>query len=238
MKRMLVISDIHGELEKFERLLEAVRYRPEEDQLILLGDYVDRGPNARGVIEKVIALKEAGALVLKGNHEDLMIKALTTEEERAWKRWAQINGGDMTLRSYGFTEANFAVDENAETFVKPTLQSEILSQHLAFITNLEHYIETDDYIFVHAGVQPGTPISETDPHTLMWIRDEFHTGYSDKKMVVFGHTSTDTLHGDTENFNVYFGVNRIIGIDGGAVYGGQLNALELPSQQVYMVKEV
>lgn len=236
MERMLVISDIHGELEKFDGLLAAVGYNPEKDQLILLGDYVDRGPNARGVIEKVIALKEAGALVLKGNHEDLMIKALTTQEERAWKRWAQINGGDMTLRSYGFTEADFAVDENAETFIQPTLQSEILTQHLAFITNLETYIETEDYIFVHAGVQPGTPVSETDPHTLMWIRDEFHTGYSGHKIVVFGHTSTETLHGDPDNFHVYFGMNRIIGIDGGAVYGGQLNCLELPSQAVYMFK--
>lgn len=236
MERMLVISDIHGELEKFEGLLEVAGYDPAKDQLILLGDYVDRGPNAKGVIDKVIALKEAGALVLKGNHEDLMIKALMTEDERAWKRWAQMNGGDMTLRSYGFTEADFAVDEQAETFIKPTLQSEILTQHLAFITNLEHYMETDEYVFVHAGVQPGTPVSETDPHTLMWIRDEFHTGYSGKKIVIFGHTSTDTLYGDSDNFHVYFGVNRIIGIDGGAVYGGQLNCLELPSQAVYLFK--
>ncbi|MBP1960889.1 metallophosphoesterase family protein [Paenibacillus aceris] len=236
MKRMLVISDIHGELEKFEGLLAAAQYNPERDQLILLGDYVDRGPNAKGVIERVIALKEAGALVLKGNHEDLMIKALTTQEERAWKRWAQINGGDMTLKSYGFTEADFAVDESAETFIKPELQSDILMQHLAFISNLEHYIETDDYIFVHAGVQPGIPVSETDPYTLMWIRGDFHSGYTGKKIVVFGHSSTDTLHGDSDNYNVYFGVNRIIGIDGGAVYGGQLNCLELPSQVVYVLK--
>ncbi|MDR6551586.1 metallophosphoesterase family protein [Paenibacillus qinlingensis] len=236
MKRILVISDIHGELAKFEALLAAARYNSEQDQLILLGDYVDRGPDAKGVIERVMALKEAGARVLKGNHEDLMIKALTTQDERAWKRWAQINGGDMTLQSYGFTEADYALDENAESFTKPELQSDLLSEHLAFITQLEHYIETDDYIFVHAGVQPGVPVSETDPFTLMWIRGEFHTGYSGEKIVVFGHSSTDTLHGDSDNYHVYFGVNRIIGIDGGAVYGGQLNCLELPSQVVYNVK--
>jgi serine/threonine protein phosphatase 1 len=184
MKRILVISDIHGELAKFEALLAAAQYNSEQDQLILLGDYVDRGP----------------------------------------------------VQSYGFTEADYALDENAESFAKPELQSDIVSEHLAFITKLEHYIETDDYIFVHAGVQPGLPVSETDPFTLMWIRGEFHTGYSGEKIVVFGHSSTDTLHGDSDNYHVYFGVNRIIGIDGGAVYGGQLNCLELPSQVVYNVK--
>lgn len=70
----------------------------------------------------------------------------------------------------------------------------------------------------------------------MWIRDEFHNGYKGEKTVIFGHTETKTLHGDTENCNVYFGNNRIIGIDGGAVYGGQLNCLELPSRKVYSVK--
>jgi len=83
MKRTLVMSDIHGELEMFERLLSDVKYDPDQDQLILLGDYVDRGPNSRKVLDKVIELKAEGALVLKGNHEDLMIKALTTNEERA-----------------------------------------------------------------------------------------------------------------------------------------------------------
>ena len=234
MRRMLVISDVHGELERFEELLEKVEYNPKEDQLILLGDYVDRGLNAKEVIEKVMRLKEAGALVLKGNHEDMMIKALTTEEEKFWNHWVKRNGGDQTLHSYGFSERDIAVNE--EEFIRPQLHSEVLEQHLEFIKGLDHYIETDEYIFVHAGVQPITPVSETDAHTLMWIRNEFHNGYNGEKTVVFGHTETKILHGDNENFDVYFGENRIIGIDGGAVYGGQLNCLELPSQKVYSIK--
>ena len=78
-------------------------------------------------------------------------------------------------------------------------------------------------------------VSECEPYTLMWIRNEFHNGYSGEKVVVFGHTETKTFHGN-DNCNVYFGNNRIIGIDGGAVYGGQLNCLELPSKKVYVVK--
>ncbi|WP_163099493.1 metallophosphoesterase family protein [Peribacillus alkalitolerans] len=232
--RTLVISDIHGELDKFEQLLEKVIYNPEQDQLILLGDYIDRGPDSKGVIEKVISLKEAGARVLKGNHEDMMIKALTTDEERVWNRWVKLNGGNQTLCSYGYSENDFSTNE--EAFQKPLLHSETLERHLEFIQGLEHFIETDDYILVHGGVDPTIPVAETEPHTLMWIRGEFHNGYTGEKTVIFGHTETNTLHEDNTNCGVYFGNNRIIGIDGGAVYGGQLNCLELPSHKVFSVK--
>lgn len=234
MKRILVISDIHGEIEKFEQLLEEAQYDAKQDQLILLGDYVDRGLNARAVIEKVKELKEDGALVLKGNHEDMMIKALTTtDEERSWNHWVKRNGGDKTLYSYGFVEEDIMVNE--KDFRKPILQSRVLEEHVKFIQKLDHYIETEEYIFVHAGVEPLKRVSECEPYTLMWIRNEFHSEYSGEKVVVFGHTETKTLHGN-DNCNVYFGNNCIIGIDGGAVYGGQLNCLELPSKKVYVVK--
>ncbi|HDR4518568.1 TPA: serine/threonine protein phosphatase [Bacillus cereus] len=233
MKRILVISDIHGEIEKFEQLLVEAQYDVRQDQLILLGDYVDRGPNACAVIEKVKELKEDGAFVLKGNHEDMMIKALTTDEERSWNHWVKRNGGDKTLYSYGFVEGDIVVNEG--NFKKMILQSRVLEKHVKFIQKLDHYIETEEYIFVHAGVEPLKRVSECEPYTLMWIRNEFHNGYSGEKVVVFGHTETKTLHGN-DNCNVYFGNNRIIGIDGGAVYGGQLNCLELPSKKVYVVK--
>ncbi|KOS30384.1 serine/threonine protein phosphatase [Bacillus anthracis] len=233
MKRILVISDIQGEIEKFEHVLKEAQYDAKQDQLILLGDYVDRGPNARAVIEKVKELKEDGALVLKGNHEDMMIKALTTDEERSWNHWVKRNGGDKTLYSYGFVEEDIMVNE--KDFRKPILQSLVLEEHVKFIQKLDHYIETEEYIFVHAGLEPLKRVSECEPYTLMWIRNEFHSEYSGEKVVVFGHTETKTLHGN-DNCNVYFGNNRIIGIDGGAVYGGQLNCLELPSKKVYVIK--
>lgn len=212
-----------------------MNYNPKDDQLILLGDYVDRGHNPKKVLDKVIQLKEQGALVLKGNHEDMMIKALTTDNERAWKNWVNRNGGDRTLKSYGFHEDEFTVKEEEE-FSKPNLNSETLEKHLQFIQNLDHSIEWDDTIFVHAGVHPKTPLAETDPYTLMWIREEFHEGYNGEKTVIFGHTTTKNFHRDPENHTVYFGENRIIGIDGGAVYGGQLNCLELPKRTVHHVK--
>ena len=235
MKRTLVISDIHGELEMFKHLLADVKYNHNHDQLILLGDYVDRGPSPKMVLDKVIKLKELGALVLKGNHEDMMIKALTTNDERTWKNWVNHNGGSKTLKSYGFKESEFTFLED-EKFIKPELHSDELTKHLEFIQNLDHSIQLDDMIFVHAGVHPNTPLAETDPYTLMWIREEFHEGYTGDKTVVFGHTTTKNFHRDPDNHSVFFGKNRIIGIDGGAVYGGQLNCLELPKQAAHYVK--
>ena len=232
MKRSLIISDIHGEIELFEQLLTDVNYDSSNDQLILLGDYVDRGPNSKKVLDKVIELKSQGAFVLKGNHEDMMIKALTTDDEISWKNWVNRNGGSKTLESYGFTESEFVVLDE-EKFNKPMLNCDILAKHLDFIQKLEHFIELEEYIFVHAGVDPNLPIKETDPYTLMWIRDDFYKKYAGQKTVIFGHTPTKHLHG---NPSIYFGENRIIGIDGGAVFRGQLNCLELPSKKVYSVK--
>jgi serine/threonine protein phosphatase 1 len=232
MKRILVISDIHGEIELFERLLADVNYDSSQDQLILLGDYVDRGPNSKKVLEKVIELTSDGALVLKGNHEDMMIKALTTDEERSWKNWINQNGGRKTLESYGFNVSEFVVPDEEE-FIKPMLHDETLDRHLNFIQNLDHFIELEEYIFVHAGVHPNQPLEETDPYTLMWIREEFYSAYSGQKTIIFGHTPAKHLHG---KHSIFFGKNRIIGIDGGAVFGGQLNCLELPSQEVHYVK--
>ena len=98
MKRTLVISDIHGELELFDKLLEKANYNNEQDQLILLGDYIDRGANSKGVIERVIELKENCAIVLKGNHDDLLVKSFNNQSG-AIEHWERA-GGLTTLKSY------------------------------------------------------------------------------------------------------------------------------------------
>lgn len=234
MKRILAISDIHGEIDLFEQLLEKVQYNPINDQLILLGDYVDRGPNAKAVLDKVISLQREGAIVLKGNHEDMMIKALTTDEERAWKHWAVRNGGDSTLRSYGFKDEMFTTDEQ-KSFIKPSLQDETLTMHVNFIQSLHPLIEYNGYIFVHAGIDPEQAIETTDPYRLMWIRQEFHDHYKGDQTVIFGHTPTPNLHKVKGDFSIYFGENNIIVIDGGAVYSGQLNCLCLPKMESFSV---
>ena len=224
MKRMLAISDIHGELELFDELLEKVNYDAAEDQLILLGDYVDRGPDSKGVLERVTELKQQGAIVLRGNHDQMMLET-AMGELGAKGSWAR-NGALPTLQSY---------DSSIQDITLPA--TELFWEHVEFIKETGYYYETDDYVFVHAGVQPGLPVQETDPFVLLWIREEFHQGYSGEKTVVFGHTPAFVLRG-TRDYDVYFGDNRIIGIDGGAVYGGQLNCLELPGEKVYFVRKL
>ncbi|MGG1661232.1 metallophosphoesterase family protein [Brevibacillus sp. NRS-1366] len=226
MKRILAISDIHGELEKLETLLVEASYDPNNDQLILLGDYVDRGPASKGVVDKVKQLHEDGAIVLMGNHDHMMVKSF--EQDPVFiERWFR-NGAQQTLASYGHAAAG--TESEAPEVLEKTA---ILEEHVAFLADLDCYYETDDYIFVHGGVHPTTLPAKTDPYMLMWIREEFHRGYCGEKTVVFGHTPTENLHG---KHDVYFGENKIIGIDGGAVFGGRLNCLELPSRKVYSVE--
>lgn len=229
MRRLLAISDIHGELEKFERLLDTANYDPDHDQLLLLGDYIDRGPHSRGVIQKVRALQQAGAVALMGNHEKMMLDAFRNED-KAVERWFR-NGARETLLSYGYP---FQASEAEMSITPSRLEwTEELREVVSFIEKLPFYYETEEYIFVHAGVQPGVPLSDCDPHKLVWIREEFYDKYRGLKTVIFGHTPTKSLHG---THDVYFAANRIIGIDGACVYGGRLNGLELPSGQTYYVE--
>lgn len=233
LKRMLAISDIHGELDKFERLLALVNYNKDQDQLLLLGDYVDRGPQSRGVLDKVLELKNEGAIALIGNHEKMMMDAFHGDPMNL-KRWFY-NGGIKTLQNYGYEIEKddakywYTTDEIPD----PLYINEEIRPHIEVLKTFPYYFETNTHIFVHAGVHPETPLATTEPHTLVWIRDEFHQGYTGKKTVVFGHTPTKHLHQSNE---VYFGDNNIIGIDGGCAYGGRLYCYEVRSSEVFYIE--
>ncbi len=236
MTRILAISDIHGELELLEELLIKVKFDATQDKLFLLGDYIDRGPASCGVLNIVAELQATGARVLMGNHEALMLKACRLGTPKAWNHWAAVNGGDATLASYGYHMEDFedAILSNTLPSFIQTLPK--LEEHLQLIETFETYIELEDAIFVHGGVVPGVALADTDPLRLLWVREEFHTGYKGEKTVIFGHTQTYELHKDPTNYDVYFGDNNIIGIDGGAVFGGRLHALEWPNRQIISVE--
>ncbi|GGF23735.1 serine/threonine protein phosphatase [Halobacillus andaensis] len=201
--RYLVVSDIHGEMEKFERVLDKASYRPEKDQLILLGDYVDRGPQSREVVKKVKELVENdGAIALKGNHDDLFIRA--KDDKKAKAQW-EMNGATSTFDSY---------NQNAEEVRE---DQEWMRNHLWL------YYETDNYIFVHAGLKPKTPLEKQDEFTMLWTRHTEQIGLG--KTVIHGHTPVREI--------AYY--EDQIDIDTGAVYGGKLTLLELPTHEVYTV---
>ena len=220
-RRMLVMGDIHGQYEKMTRVLEQSGYDPVLDQLILLGDYVDRGPQASRVVELTEELAEAGAIALYGNHEDLMLAALTGRFDRrvqALEQW-YANGGEITLASY----RDKAV---------------LLRSHLEFLAKLPRWFEQEGLIFVHAGLRPGLPLAKQNLQDLIWIRDEYIQGYTGPQLVIAGHTPTQYLKRYELLPDIAEATMPIIRpwqifLDTGAAWGGPLTLMELPSRQYW-----
>jgi serine/threonine protein phosphatase 1 len=224
--RTIVVGDIHGKLSLLNRLIEETGYKPGADRLVLIGDLVDRGENARGVVARAIELrKEAPDLVtvLKGNHEEMMLDSLVEGDTCAAEVW-YYNGGIETLQSYR--------GEDGVLTIPP--------EHIDFLSNLPTWHEDEHAIYVHAGLveaKDGTfvhPQETPDDPELLWARNRrFFNEYSGKT-VVFGHTITGLVFGERQK--VYLRDN-LIGIDTGAYLTGTLSAIELPSRQLFSVFE-
>ncbi len=169
MKRTIAIGDIHGRFDCLTSLVCKLKFT-KDDTIIFLGDYIDRGPESKEVIDSIIYLQGKFKVVaLKGNHEDLCLKAYSDEKNNA-DIWIY-NGGGNTLKSY----KNMKVSK----------------KHLDWMRKLPLYFETERYIFVHAGLLPGKPLRDQNEHTLMWIRNDFiESDYDWSKVIVFGHTPT------------------------------------------------
>lgn len=222
MQRTLVISDIHGCYDELNQLLELVKYSPSVDKLVLLGDYCDRGFNSRKVIEQVkLLVEEWGVIALRGNHDQMFKDAIEKDEDQIWIQ----NGGLGTIESYvgsEFIESGYWYGE----YVKAKeLIKKYYSHHIEFIKSLPVYYEDDKHIYVHAGLNPLYENWKEQPtENFLWIRNLFLDNPTTvNKTVVFGHTPTIHLQ-DTED--VWFGKGKI-GVDGGCVFGFQLNCLEI-----------
>lgn len=220
--RTLVVSDIHGCCGHFKELLRAAEYNPGRDRLILLGDYVSRGPGSRETVELVMRLVgEQGAIALQGNHDHRFVRVMENRaSESEIERFFRF-GGIETLQSYcGVDRIDPGQLDRYRSFVMREFAS-----HLAFLKSLPFWHEDDRHWYVHAGVRPakGAP-REQDVRDLLTIREDFwkHKTNLDK-IVVFGHTPVRNIHGSDD---IWFGGDKI-GIDGGCVFGGQLNGLVL-----------
>lgn len=212
------IGDVHGRADLLEDTLawiatDAARRAARRRVIVTVGDYVDRGPDSRGVVERLAAGPPDGfeLVCLKGNHEDFLTGFLETGS--GLSLWA-MNGGVPTLASYGVAGA----DDGDAAAVRSALARAVPAHHLAFLDGLGLMHREGDYCFVHAGVRPGVPLDAQDPHDLMWIRGEFLSSPEDfGAVVVHGHTITPVP--DVQD-------NRI-GIDTGAVMTGRLTCLVL-----------
>ena len=216
MISLLAIGDIHGCFDQARTLIDQTHT---DQQLIFLGDYIDRGPQSKEVLAYVQEKVAAGAIALKGNHEDLFMQFMNKPDYNASLYLPQ--GGYQTFLSYGYKIMEPA--SVAKSFLST------FHEDYEFIAKLPLYHETEDFIFVHAGVSPFVDDwRDTSPEDFLWIREWFHNSpnFSGKR-VVFGHTPTSLLNKDKSD-SVWFSEDRSkIGLDGGAVFGGLLHALDI-----------
>ena len=211
MERIYAVGDIHGCYDKLLALMEKMDIDFDSDTLVFLGDYIDRGPQSFEVVAYLADLKQryANTIFLKGNHEEMLEKYLSGEDRITYL----VNGGQQTLESY-------------MNRPRPEGEPAIPSMHLEFFKSLRIYHETQNYIFVHAGLKNKVPLEKQKTEDLLWIRRRFiESKYDYGKMVVFGHTP---LHEPLLLPNK-------IGIDTGAVYGNRLTCVRLPELVFYTV---
>ena len=165
--RTLAIGDIHGSLVALETLAQEMNFS-KEDTLIFLGDYVDRGPQSKGVLDWLMDHQEKlNIITLKGNHEIMMLDAI--DDLTLFSFWA-MNGGIETLHSFG------------------CLPEEIDRKYLDFMDNCQLYHETKDHIFIHAGCVPDLPLDAQGPETLCWLRFRNLKAHQSNKVIICGHT--------------------------------------------------
>lgn len=219
--RTLVIGDIHGCYDLFVDVLKKAQYNNNIDRLVLIGDYIDRGPDSKRVLDLVMQLSEEGAVVIAGNHEEMLLSSYKNPVTK--DPWL-LNGGDKTLLSFGIKE------------ITKESVSLIPKKYIDFISGLPFYYENKDYIFVHAGLDPDLQQPElTNKYALIWLRDEWlRCKYTGEKTVIFGHSPTFTINSHSKATPWVSG--KKICIDTGAVYphyGGKLTCLELPGITTY-----
>lgn len=216
---VFAIGDVHGMYDLFEKML--TNYNPEMHQLVLMGDLNDRGHNVKACLYKGKELVEtSGAIYLKGNHEDYLLRFLDSPEE-VYEKYRR-NGGKETIESL--------LHKGATEEYSPSEISLMIQCHhkelIEFLRHLPLYYEWHNYIFVHAGIDfEKKDWHDTIDHDLIWIREPFFNGENNSgKTIVFGHTITPSLHGDMQTTDLWQD-DKKIGIDGGAVYGGSLHGV-------------
>ncbi len=218
------IGDIHGRLDLLEDLLVRIFEDARQHQgdrarsLVFLGDYIDRGSESRGVVERLLDDPMQGftKVYLMGNHEEAMLAFLEGLSDGL--DWLSF-GGLETLMSYGVPLRSMPRSEDAVLDLRRALAEAVPQTHLDFFRNCTLHHSIGDYLFVHAGVRPGVALERQSPTDLMWIRDEFLRSRVPLagRVVVHGHTICDLPQNREHRIN----------IDTGAFVSGRLTCLVL-----------
>lgn len=210
--RLIAIGDIHGCRTALEALLEAIA-PTQQDTIVTLGDYIDRGPDSRGVIDTLIELGQCSQLVgILGNHEEMMLEVLDHgASHHAWLRY----GGIETLESYGFDgDLDFLPDS-----------------HRHFLDALGDYYSTDEYFFTHAAYDPDMPLNEQEVEMLRWysLTGGIPPRHQSGKTAVVGHTANR----DGEILDT----GHLICLDTCCYGGGWLTAMDLHTRQLWQANQ-
>lgn len=217
MGRRIAIGDVHGCVKTLENLLQHLVQVESSDELFFIGDYVDRGPASKEVVDLVMELSEKQTVhALRGNHEHMLLMALADEKSLIF--WLR-NGGDKTIRSFGVDKPNNIPDK-----------------YLEFLGNLEYYHETEGFILTHAGLNFKVKEPLMDREAMLWIRDfKVDPEKISQPRVIHGHSPL-------ELFLVKSAVDQkasSINLDNGCVYGlsdgyGHLCAFDLDSWELFV----
>ncbi|MFK7877762.1 MAG: metallophosphoesterase family protein [Paracoccaceae bacterium] len=227
------IGDIHGQLSKLHEVLDLIETDGGPDaKIVFLGDYTDRGPDSRGVLDLLIEGQTAKRpwIFLQGNHDRMFSMFLETPPQADPYMMVELYwlhprlGGDTTLASYG-------VDASGRRRVKDVHADTLAAvpqTHIDFLKDLTLHHTTDDLMFVHAGIRPGVAITDQDEEDLIWIRQEFHEYHkAHPKLIVHGHTPIDVP--------THYG-NRV-NLDTGAGYGKALTAAVFEAGSCYALSD-
>lgn len=206
--RLIAIGDIHGCLRAFESLLDAISPQL-NDTIVTLGDYVDRGPQSKQVVDRLIELgKQCQLVPLMGNHEEMMLEVI--KQNKPPYRWLQYGGVD-TLDSY-----RFAGDMRV-----------IPPEHFAFFETMRDCFETDKHFFVHANYDPKLELSKQPIEFLRWLKltDIIPDPHFNGKRAIVGHTH--------DRGGEIFDIGHVVCLDTFCYGGGWLTAMEVNSGQLW-----
>lgn len=211
--RKFVIGDIHGNYKELNELLSKINPDFNNDELIFLGDYIDRGPDNYQVIQLLITLQKRYGknhiILLRGNHEQMAINNINC----------------------GYIDYNNGYDATYRDF---TRNNDSIENYLEFFNSLPLYYEDDNFIYVHGGIRPGISLKKQKDIDLLWIREEFYESTTNfSKIVVFGHTPTIYIN---RKWDPYIKSDRI-GIDTGLVFGGHLTSLEIEDGKIIKIHQ-
>jgi serine/threonine protein phosphatase 1 len=226
--RVYAIGDVHGRADLLQSLLTVIdadlaRSAPRRAIHVFLGDYIDRGPDSRRVLDLLIARSRSHETVcLKGNHEVFLLEVL--QDPTRLQEWRHY-GGLLTLVSYGITPTMSPTAEEQVELIEG-LKRAIPPEHLAFVQQLPSSFTCGDFFFVHAGVKPGIPLERQRDEDMLWIREEFlaceeHFG----KYVVHGHTPVSAPDIRSNRIN----------IDTGAYATGNLTLLTIQGDSLLAI---